>query len=155
MTDIQLKLKDAQNKALLLMEMAAQNNLIVAGQTEKMLNEKIYELAKEQFGITKFWHKRIVRSGKNTLLPYKENPENLIIQANDILFFDLGPVFEEWEADIGDTFVIGTDATKLKLQKDVREAFEIGKNYFNNHPKITGAELYQYTCSLAEKMGWK
>ena len=88
-------------------------------------------------------------------MPYKENPENLIIQADDILFFDLGPVFEEWEADIGDTFVVGNDATKLKLQKDVREAFAIGKNYFNNHPTITGAELYQYTCSLAEKIGWK
>jgi Xaa-Pro aminopeptidase len=154
MADIILKLKDAQLKAWQLISVAEQKGFITAGQTEKDLNENIYQLAKELFGIKKFWHKRIVRSGKNTLFPYKENPENLTFQQDDILFFDLGPVFEDWEADIGDTFVLGDDPTKIKLKKDVKEAFETGKNYFKSHPEITGSELYSYTCALAKQYGW-
>jgi Xaa-Pro dipeptidase len=40
----------------------------------------------------------IVRAGKNTLLPYDENPPDLTIGEDDILFLDLGPVFEQWES---------------------------------------------------------
>jgi Xaa-Pro dipeptidase len=62
------------------------------------LNEDVYPLAKEMYGITIYWHKRVVRAGKNTLLPYDENPPDLMIGDDDILFLDLGRVFEKWEA---------------------------------------------------------
>ena len=81
------------------------------------------------FGIKKYWHKRIVRSGKNTLLPYKENPPDLTIQEDDILFFDFGPVFDDWEADVGKTYVVGNNAKKLKLSKDVESAWHEGKAF--------------------------
>jgi hypothetical protein len=32
------------------------------------------------------------------------------------LFFDFGPIFEDWEADFGRTFVIGNDPIKHKLK---------------------------------------
>jgi hypothetical protein len=35
------------------------------------------------------------------------------------VFFDFGPVFEEWEADVGRTYVIGNDSLKHKLKKDI------------------------------------
>ena len=154
MDNVILKLKEAQNKALQLIKVAEQKGYIVAGQTEKELNEKLYQLATDLLGIKKFWHKRIVRSGKNTLFPYKENPENLMIKEDDILFFDFGPVFEDWEADIGDTYVLGNDPSKHKLQNDVREAFKVGKEFYKNNPAITGVDLYNYTCSLAKQFGW-
>lgn len=109
------KLIEAQEKAVTLFSESEMRGFIHAGQTEKELNEKVYSLAEELFNIKKYWHKRIVRAGKNTLEPYAENPENLTIQANDILFFDFGPVFEEWEADLGRTYVIGDDHAKIKL----------------------------------------
>ncbi|WP_431213706.1 hypothetical protein ACQ86N_01985 [Puia sp. P3] len=31
------------------------------------------------------------------------------------MFFDFGPIFEDWEADFGRTYVIGSDPTKHKL----------------------------------------
>ena len=52
--------------------------IIRAGKTENEINKNIYDLAFEMFKIKKYWHKRIVRSGPNTLFPYDENPKNLI-----------------------------------------------------------------------------
>lgn len=150
-----IELIDAEKKAALLFKSIETKKLIAAGKTEKQLNIEIYNLAFELFGIKKYWHKRIVRSGKNTLLPYKENPPDLILEKDDILFFDFGPVFEDWEADFGRTYVIGNDKRKLKLQTDVALAWEEGKAYYHKNKEIlTGAEFYYYTKELAKKYGW-
>lgn len=150
------QLKNAEAQAALLFRMIESEQLIRAGETEKSLNEAVYRLAEKHLGITKYWHKRIVRSGANTLLPYRKNPPNLHIQENDILFFDFGPVFEEWEADFGRTYVLGTDPLKLKLKQDAEKAWELGKAYFEaNKTEITAAELYQYIEQLARDMGWE
>ena len=103
------KLIEAEKKALFLFQEIEKRGLIIPGKTEKNINTEIYNLAFELFGIKLYWHKRIVRAGKNTLKPYNENPENLTLQKDDILFIDFGPVFEEWEADFGRTYVIGND----------------------------------------------
>jgi Xaa-Pro aminopeptidase len=147
---------DAEEKAQQLFEEIEKREIIISGTSEKEINTKIYDLAFEMFGIKKYWHKRIVRAGKNTLLPYRENPPELKIQNDDILFLDFGPVFEEWEADFGRTYVIGTDETKIKLKNDVQLAWLEGKIYYDeNKEHITGADLYAYTKSLAVKYGWE
>lgn len=149
-------LLEAEKKAAILFDEVHARGYIVPGISEKELNQKVYDTAFELFGIKKFWHKRIVRSGKNTLLPYAENPINLVLQNDDILFFDFGPVFEEWEADFGRTFVLGNDAQKQKLVSDVAQAWAEGKEYYQaNKDHLTGAELYQYTQKLAHKYGWE
>ena len=149
------ELLEAQNKASKLFREVEGRGLIRAGVSEAELNEAIYELAAEMYGISKYWHKRIVRAGRNTLLPYADNPPDLMLEADDILFVDLGPVFEEWEADFGRTFVIGTDPLKLKMRRDIAEAFYEGKQYFKETPEITSSELFAYAVSLAEKYGWE
>ena len=63
------ELLKAESKALNLFHDAEVRGLIVAGKTEKQLNEELFALAFELYGIKKYWHKRIVRSGKNTLHP--------------------------------------------------------------------------------------
>jgi Xaa-Pro dipeptidase len=149
------QLLNAQRKAEELFNAIEKNHLIVSDKSEKVLNNEVYELAFEMFGIRKYWHKRIVRAGKNTLLPYKENPPDLIIQSNDILFFDFGPVFEEWEADFGRTYVIGNDVSKWKLKEDIETAWYEGKKFFDDsYSTLTGAEFYRYISSLALKFGW-
>lgn len=145
----------AETNARTLFESIQSRGLIEPGKTERQLNNEVFDLAAELFGIRKYWHKRIVRSGKNTLLPYAENPPDLILQNNDILFFDFGPVFEDWEADIGRTFVIGNDPKKLQLQSDVEKAWHEGHAFYIEHRrKLTGADFYKYTKTLAEKYGW-
>lgn len=148
------QLLEAERKALYLFQEAETRGLITAGKTEAELNKQLFELAFELYGIKKYWHKRIVRSGKNTLHPYKENPPNLLIEKDDILFFDFGPVFEDWEADVGRTYVIGNDLLKLKLKSDIELAWKESRDWFFTHDKITGAEYYEYNKQLAAKYGW-
>jgi Xaa-Pro aminopeptidase len=156
MTTALTNLIEAERKAEVLFQEIENRNIVTVGKTESELNKEVFNLAFELFGIKKFWHKRIVRSGKNTLLPYKENPVNLTIQKDDILFFDFGPVFDDWEADVGKTYVVGNNAKKLKLKQDVELAWKEGKEYFDlNKAKLTGADFYHYTKKLAEKYGWE
>jgi Xaa-Pro dipeptidase len=149
------ELRIAQSKAERLFREIEQRGLIRPGLSESRLNEDIYKLAKEMYGITTYWHKRIVRAGSNTLAPYAENPPDLTIGEDDILFLDLGPVFEDWEADFGRTFVLGSDPLKLKLRDDVGRAFAEGKRYFHQTPDITASQLFRYVVTLANKSRWE
>jgi Xaa-Pro dipeptidase len=149
------ELRAAQSNAERLFREIEKRGMIRSGISESRLNEEIYRLAQEMYGITTYWHKRIVRSGRNTLAPYDENPPDLMIGEADILFLDLGPVFEDWEADFGRTFVIGSDPLKLKLRDDICTAFAEGKRYFQQTPDITASQLFAYAVSLARKSGWE
>lgn len=83
------------------------DKIIRPGVTEKALSEEIYKIGLDRFGIKTHWHKRVIRSGPNTLSPFSENPPDRVIQDDDILIVDLGPVLEKYEADIGKTYVLG------------------------------------------------
>lgn len=145
----------AEKKAERLFKEIELRELIQSGKTEKEINNEIYELAFELFGIRKYWHKRIVRSGRNTLLPYRNDPPDLKVETDDILFLDFGPVFEDWEADYGRTYTLGENPKKLKLKKEVELAWYEGKKFYDaNKTKITGSELYHHTKKLAENFGW-
>ena len=154
MATTQEKLIEAEAKALLLFNEIEDRNIIVAGKSEVQINNEIYNLAFELFGIEKYWHKRIVRAGTNTLKPYDENPPDLILQQDDIIFLDFGPVFEDWEADFGRTYVIGNDPLKHKLKADIELAWHEAKNWYCNQTKLTGAEFYQYIIELTKKYGY-
>jgi Xaa-Pro dipeptidase len=148
-------LLDAQVKAQQLFAEVGEQKIIRPGQSESEINEKVYALAQKIYGISKYWHKRIVRAGRNTLEPYDENPPDLKVAEDDVVFLDLGPVFEDWEADFGRTYVVGSDPLKRKLVRDIEEGFAQGKKYFHETPDITAAELYRYAQGLAEQSGWE
>lgn len=154
MSAIKEKLIEAEQKALQLFKEIETRGLITSGKSEKQINTEIYDLAFELFGVEKYWHKRIVRAGANTLSPYDDNPPDLILQKDDIIFLDFGPVFEDWEADFGRTYVIGSDPDKHKLKKDIEEAWHEAKAWFEKQTKLTGAEFWQYLLELAKKYGW-
>src|SRR5271156_317435 len=116
----------AQNSALALFH-EAERSLLRPGVTERALSREIHALAADMFGVKAHWHKRVVRAGPNTLMPYNESPPDLTLQEDDILFLDLGPVFETWEADFGRTYVIGNDPEKLRLRDDLEPIFEKAK----------------------------
>ena len=67
---------------------------------------------------------------------------------------DFGPIFEEWEADFGRTFVIGNDPYKLKLKNDIEKAWYEGKQFFESHERITGSQLSHHCKKLAIDHGW-
>lgn len=148
------KLVEAENIAQQLFTAIEERNLIKHGKSENELNEEVFKLADELFGIKKYWHKRIVRSGVNTLVPYDDNPPNLVIQEDDILFLDFGPILEEWEADFGRTYVIGNDPFKHQLKADIEQAWHEAKSWFEMHTQLTGAEYWYYLLELAKKYGY-
>ena len=145
----------AEKKAANLFKEIEKKGLIIPGKFEKDLNSEIFHLANELYGIKKYWHKRIVRSGINTLKPYNSNPKNLIIKDDDILFIDFGPIFDEWEADFGRTYVIGNDIYKHKLKKDIELGWNDCKSFFQLQTEISGADLYDYAVKSAKKYGWE
>src|SRR5277367_5838981 len=148
-------LLQAQEKADQLFKQVEVRGIIRPNVIESRINQDIYDLAQQMFGISTYWHKRIVRAGSNTLAPYDENPPDLTVSNDDIVFLDLGPVFETWEADFGRTFVVGSDPVKLKLRDDIGKAFADGKKHFDEHPDVTAAELFHHAEDLARKYGWE
>ena len=149
------KLLNAQNISIQFFKAIEENNLIIAGKSEEQLNSEVCDLAVKKFGIEKHWHKKIVRSGKNTLAIYPDNPPNRIIEKDDILFIDMGPIVEGYEADVGRTYVSGNDAQKLKLKRDVEKAWYEIKEWVEQRTTLRASELFQYVVEKAKEYGWE
>lgn len=82
-------------------------DLLKPGERELDINNKIFELTASRFGTRKHWHKRLVRTGENTIHPiFVDTPDRVLLE-DDIAFIDLGPVFGSLEADFARTYVIG------------------------------------------------
>ena len=124
------RLLDAQAKAAELFAAVQERAIIAPGVREMAASNAIRDLAAELFGVRRYWHKRIVRAGPNTLEPYRQNPPDRVIEADDIVFCDFGPIFEDWEADFGRTFVLGDDPVKHRLRDDLPVIFDAGRECF-------------------------
>jgi Xaa-Pro aminopeptidase len=142
-----------KNAAALFAEIEA-TGLIRPGATESQVSKEIFRLSRDRFNAGRHWHKRVIRTGPNTVHPYQIDPEDRVIAEDDIVYLDLGPVFEEWEADFGRTYVLGNDRRKQALSRLVGAVFAEGKAYFDAHADITGAELYAKVTAMAEREGW-
>ncbi len=145
----------AEKQALALLDAVEAAGLIAPGRTEREIDKAIHALAERDFGVKAHWHKRIVRAGANTLCDFSDNPAVRTIGEDDMVFLDVGPVFSEWEADVGRSYAVGNDPVKHALVKALPEQFAIVKSHFDRHPDITGAELYAFACRSAEQAGWR
>ena len=145
----------AEKCAVELFDQVTRRGLVAPGALETEVSNRVRDLGAELFGTDRHWHKRIVRSGPNTLKPYRENPPDRVIGADDIVFLDFGPIFSEWEADFGWTFVLGADSVKQRLRDDLEPIWHAGRAHFEAHPQISGAELYTHVVGLAAEAGWE
>jgi Xaa-Pro aminopeptidase len=148
-------LLEAQAKAVELFAEVEQRGLLAPGVSEVQASDAIRDLAADLFGVSRHWHKRIVRAGENTLQPYRENPPDRVMGADEIVFCDFGPIFEEWEADFGRTFVLGDDPLKARLRDALPVVWDAGRDYFEAHPDITGEQLFAQVTELSEQAGWE
>ena len=62
-------LLDAKSKAEVLFAEIQAQSLIRPGAKESEVNESVYALAGSMYGISRYWHKRIVRAGATLWLP--------------------------------------------------------------------------------------
>jgi Xaa-Pro dipeptidase len=155
MDEMAQSLREAQRKAEALFAEVAGSGMIRGGKLESELSTEIHALAKSRFGLRRHWHKRLVRSGENTLLTYHDEALDRRMQDDDIVYLDFGPVFEAWEADFGRTYAIGADPLKHKLVDDIAAAFRRGKDLYQNTPTLTTGALYDYVAGLAAPAGWE
>lgn len=100
------------------------------------------------------WHGIYVRFGENTLCTYNEkNPPDVVLKDDDIFYIDIGPVYEKWEGDGGDTFVIGGDVGMHAAKRDVRKIFDLVREKWLTE-KLTGRALYEFAEEAAKNLGW-
>jgi Xaa-Pro dipeptidase len=148
----------AEARGMALFDAIEAAGLVAPGKSEKQLDDEIYILARRDFGVTRHWHKRVVRAGPNTVCVFADTPPVHIIAADDIVYLDLGPVFESgnepWEADIGRSYALGDDVDKRRLVADLPRIFDIVKAHYEATPDITGAQLYAFAQAAAKDAGW-
>ena len=148
-------LEAAEARANAMFDAIEQAGLIAPGKSEKELDAEIFALAKRDFGVTRHWHKRVVRAGLNTLCIFADMPPVRVIEPDDIVYLDLGPVFAEWEADIGRSYALGSDSAKQVLVADLPRVFDRVQAHYRNSSDITGAELFAFAQQQAEESGWQ
>src|ERR1700676_347142 len=76
-----------------------------------MVEEAAVEMAREilaSHGMVRGWHDVYVRFGTNTTKTFgAPSDPGIVLGENDIFLIDIGPVWEKWEGDGGETFVTG------------------------------------------------
>lgn len=150
---------EAEKKADALFAAIEQAGLVAPGRLESAIDKDIKALAESDFGVTIHWHKRVIRTGINTLCIFSDTPPDRVVETDDIVFLDLGPVFSgpessEWEADVGRSYALGPNPEKQRLCADLPRIFGEMRDHFLSRPDITGAELYAFAHQRAEAAGW-
>ena len=128
---------------------------IVPGMNEKE-GHKAYTAVLADFEVEKNWHPPKIRFGPNSVKSFRElSDENYRLKENDIFFLDIGPIINGYEADVGQTFILGDVVSSLhsKIISDGEEIFKLTKNQFLERG-FSGPELYNFADSEARNRGW-
>jgi hypothetical protein len=131
---------------------------IAAAVRPGMVEEDAVDMAKALLAERKMlrgWHDVYVRFGTNTTKTFgAESDPGVVLGEDDIFFIDIGPVFEKWEGDGGDSFVTGTDPEMAKCAEDARALFHLTRRkWMAEH--LSGQALYAFAVDEAAKMGWE
>jgi Xaa-Pro dipeptidase len=152
--DVSERLARAQSLAKDLFREIEARKLIRAGESEESMSKAIFAVGAETFGTRAHWHRRVVRAGPNTRLPFSALPPDRIVEDDDIVSIDLGPVFDDVEADFGRTYVVGNDREKLRLRDDLAVLFLSCRDAYLARPSMTGADLYAHVVAACAARGW-
>ncbi|NIJ08683.1 Xaa-Pro aminopeptidase [Sphingomonas vulcanisoli] len=148
-------LKAAEARAFALLDAIEEAGIIAVGRTELAIERDIFAIAARDFGVTDHWHDRVVRAGVNALCIAGEAAPDRVVAEDDILFLDLGPVFGDWEADVGRSYVVGDDPEKHRLVADLEVVFEGLRQMYACSPDMTGADLFAAAEREAAARGWR
>ena len=152
--DRRAELEAAQARGMAMFDAIERAGFVVPGRLETEVDDDIRVLAERDFGVKVNWHKRIVRAGPNSICTFHEKPPVRAIGPEDTVYLDLGPVFGDWEADLGRSYALGDDPEKKRLVADLPRLFEIVKAHYEASAGITGAELYAFAQKTAAEAGW-
>jgi len=122
-----------------------------------MVEEDAVEMARGMLAARKMlrgWHDVYVRFGSNTIKTFGAPSEpGVVLGENDLFLIDIGPVFEQWEGDGGDTFVVGQAPELVRCAEDARTLFHrVRRKWLAD--QTSGTALYQFAVDEAAKLGW-
>jgi hypothetical protein len=130
---------------------------VAEGVEPDMLEDDAVELARRVLAdadMARGWHGLHIRFGDNTLKNYGEPSEpGTVLRDDDIFFIDIGPVWQKWEGDGGDTFVVGHDPVMHAAARDVKLLFDRVHARWRDD-RLTGMALYEFAAAQAAAMGW-
>lgn len=122
-----------------------------------MTTGEALDMAAEQLhamGASHTWHPTYIRFGADTVRPPREGIDRQRrLRATDIAVVDLGPVWDGYEGDYGDTFVFGDLPLHLACTKALHEVFDETREAWLRG--LTGRELYDFAEQSAESKGWR
>ena len=146
------KMLETRGKALQAVNRIASQ--VQVGMLEEEAN-KMVAATLQEMGATKAFHKPYIRFGSNTTKTFGADSEpGIRLGTDDIFFIDVGPVWEGYEGDAGDTFVTGSDPELKQCALDARRIFAAVANKWKTE-KATGVELYQFAANMAKDSGWE
>jgi Xaa-Pro aminopeptidase len=123
-----------------------------------MVEEDAVEMAKgilKGAGMRRGWHDVYVRFGSNTTKTFgAPSDPGIVLGDDDIFLIDIGPVWEKWEGDGGDTFVTGEDAEMTRCARDAKALFHEVRAKWRDD-RLTGQALYEFAERRATELGWK
>jgi len=106
-----------------------------------------------QMGSSHTWHPTYIRFGDDTVrTPRQGVDKERRLQATDIAVVDLGPVWDGYEGDFGDTIVFGHHALYSACAQAARDVFSASKEAWLTG--MTGRELYDFAERVAAEGGW-
>ncbi len=122
---------------------------MVEEEAQKLCQAKLAEL-----GAEKNWHRVYVRFGKNTIKHYGVPSEpGVQLDENDLFYLDIGPVWDGYEGDAGDTFSVGSDPEHRRCAEDCRVIFDLTARAWKEQ-NLSGKSLYDFAEAEAKRRGW-
>jgi len=104
-------------------------------------------------GSSHTWHPTYIRFGDDTVrTPRQGVDKERRLQATDIAVVDLGPVWDGYEGDFGDTIVFGEQALYSACAQAARDVFSAAKEAWLTG--LTGKALYDLAEQVAAQGGW-
>ena len=127
---------------------------VQVGMLEEDANKMVVATLREM-GAKQAFHKPYIRFGSNTTKTFgADSDPGIRLGEDDIFFIDVGPVWEGYEGDAGDTFVTGSNPELKRCAADAKQIFAAVAKKWKAEP-ATGVELYLYAVKMAKDMGWE
>lgn len=138
-------------------EQSARALALIASQLRVgMTTAEAIDMANRQLtrmGASHTWHPTYIRFGEDTIRSPREGIDPLRqLRATDIAVVDLGPVWDGYEGDYGDTFVFGEHPLHRACVTALHEVFDETREAWQRG--LTGRGLYDFAERSAAAKGW-
>ena len=122
---------------------------MTTGEAVAMANDHL-----RRMGSSHTWHPTYIRFGDDTVRTPRQGVEQgRKLRDTDIAVVDLGPVWDGYEGDFGDTIVFGENSLYRACAQAARDVFTAAKEAWQTG--LTGRELYDFAETAAARGGWQ